>query len=134
MFADLFSNVTSSSLYGYGFCGFCGRFISTSLSIFFRSRGITIPACLNDPFTIALSLLIFPVYEPPIIWIAIFRLSSVIVIDETGMLLAPWSGLSKNAPSEPSLLSNILKTIRRETEEIFSVPSHKLVNFFSSFF
>ena len=34
MFAVLFSNVTSSSLYGYGFFGSCGRFTSVSFSIF----------------------------------------------------------------------------------------------------
>jgi len=128
------SKVTSSSLYGYGFSGFCGALLQQVYQSFLdqKQNHLSLFECSFYQSAIFIN---FSGVRSADHLNCNFKLSSVIVIEEAGMLFA--LGLDpdylKNAPSEPSLLLNTFKTSRKETEEI-SACFPQLVNFFSSFF
>ena len=59
--ALLLSYVTSSSLYGYGLTGFCGRFVRMAeVCDCFSSKGWLAPPCVQVPSMLARSALILP--------------------------------------------------------------------------
>ena len=116
-------NVTSSSRYGYGGFGSCGRFCSTGLAPFFSSRSYMPPSWVHTPVR-TVSLLNPPRYQPLTIGISTNRVSFNRVTLPHGMSFAPWSGASAEALIVSASVIVKWSTICSSPAGVFIFPAH----------